>query len=148
MRVYLDLHEDFGKACKEASKKLKELKNQMLAPAMTTLWWVYCSVMPTRFLNNVNISTSACATLCVSNIPTFLENTTFFDAPTKTMNSICTANGTLCTVVHILSTFKRITFTLTSDTSQLEDVDDFIAYINRRIEDLGIKYEPSEEGND
>ena len=66
----------------------------------------------------------------------------------KRFYSLITGPGNGATTCNIVSTLKRTHLSFTSDESQIEDLDAFMARGNQMLEELGIVYDSDEEGSD
>ena len=56
--------------------------------------------------------------------------------------------GTGATAICMYSIDKRLQINVTSDSYQIEDVKAFVEMMNEEIRELGIEYDPKEEGHD
>lgn len=121
----------------------------MIIPSLYTLLWVYGNIFPSAWYNHVYKDAGEKCTILISNIPTFLTKVTYCGGyPLKKFISSTTGTGNMATTLNVFTLHKRVSITLTSDTSQIEDVDGFIAYVNQRINELTIAYDSEEEGHD
>ena len=121
----------------------------MLPFGLYTLLWFYTNCTPHAFNEKVFVSSGKKYTFILSNVPGFIKPVTYFNGyPAKRFASLVSGCGNMASGINIVSIDKRATFSITTDESQIEDLDGFARKMTANLEELGILYDPEEEGHD
>ena len=73
-----------------------------------------------------------------SNVAGYVKPVKYFGGTVKRMYYLGTGIGNLSTAITMVSILKRIQITVTSDKYQIENINEFMAIINKHINKLGI----------
>ena len=147
--VYMPLIADFKKACLAIQREVDSLKNSLIPVGCYTMLNFYNQVLPAAFAYNFSINSAIKHSLFISNIPAYTKPVTYAGGgQAKRFYFLGTGPGVLATSISIVSVCKRVQVCVTSDESQIEDIESFIGFFNQRIQELGIAYDAEEEGDD
>ena len=114
-----------------------------------TLLWFYSNVFPIYWNQRIYQSSGKKFTFVLSNVPGYIKPVTYFDGcPVKRFTCLCSGSGNIATGINIVSLDKRATMAITSDVTQIEDIDGFISKMLTTFKDLDIMYKSDEEGSD
>ena len=108
----------------------------------------YNSSFPLRTVSNMAIDMGKKYTMLYTNVPGFVKPVYYGGKLIKRFISPATGCGNVATAITAISINKRLTIGITSDTSQIENIQEVIDLFNKEIDELGMAYDPAEEGDD
>jgi len=111
---------------------------------------LYNTICPQQHAIKVNRNGGKKHSLVYSNIPGYVKPVKYGGQVVKRFFYLASAAGALSTAVTMVSILKRFSVTLTADEFRMsqEDVDRFIADVNREMEEMGLVYDEESEGSD
>lgn len=148
LTVYLPLEQTYKEALSTISAMNKKLRTSLI-PAGAYLFMkamqTFCS---SNYCDKLSRNSGSKHTLLYSNFCTFIKPVGLCGSPLKKQYYSGTGTGNIGTSITSVSVLKRTMITLTSDTSQIEDVPAVIELFNKEFEALGVMYDEKEEGED
>ena len=78
-------------------------------------------------------------TMILSNVPGFQKPVYYGGKPAKRFFSLISGPGSLATSISVVSMPEVAQITITADEFQINDIDKFMGYFNKRIRELEIE---------
>jgi hypothetical protein len=149
LTLYMPLEDEIGAACKAVKKKMDFMKKSLIPSGVYTLIWMYNIFFPYFWTNYVSRGSGSKHSLLISNIPGYVKPVTYCGGgKVKKCFFLGSGSGNLATSIGIVSICKRALITINSDETQMDDVNNFMNFVNEQIDQLKIRYDPNEEGED
>jgi hypothetical protein len=143
--MYLDLKDNFKEACLAVKKKTNQLKNSLLPGGAYTLLWFDTIFLPNWVVNYIFYDSGSKLTLLLSNVPGYQKPVYYGGKPAKKFFSLVSGAGNCATGISVVSMVKSALISITSDESNIQDVDLFTSYFDDLIGELDIEYHSGEE---
>lgn len=148
LTIFLKLIDNLEAACEHAKKQMNDLKRSSRPGAFYTLLEFYSCFMPQWFCNTVSQASGAKHSIMFSNVPGYMKPTYYLGSLAKRFYYSGVGTGNISSGIVIVSMLKRFQICITSDETQIKDVDLLMDLYNKQMQELGMMYSAKEEGQD
>ena len=147
--LFLGLFAGFEAACQHAHEQMTTIKSSLIPFGYYATQIAQGFVMPVAALLKAVDLIGHKYSFVFSNVPGFIRPVTFFGGHrAKRFVSLISALGVGATGINVVSIDKRAQFAVTSDETQITDIDFFVRLLDSEIKAQQLEYDSAEEGHD
>ncbi len=125
-------------------------KNQLkqFSPSFYLLIWFYNAILPGPIVAKISKDSGLKHSILFSSVPGFIKPIYFGGGKVRRMFFCGSGPGNLATSITMVTCLKRTLLNITSDKSQIQDINSFAMILNEKLISLGLMYDPRDEGID